>query len=194
MQPTTFGENSRTRVRVGCHTRKVAGRIRSFSEAETETLRALARKLKVDRDWNGTKLGEAMGVKQQNANRFVADHSTSGIDRTTANNLAVACGFRDVEHALLEAGTLAILKQPPGGGSEWRTRDSARELALRLGYPIVAIDAVIHRYTRHLYTGKPVRFWMDHFVLEAMHHRDEEEQGDDEVDAAAGPKRSGTEG
>ncbi len=159
----------------------MAGRIRSFSESETETLRKLARDLKKDKDWSSTRLGEAMGIAQQNAARFVAAKSTSSIDRTTANALAIACGFRDVEHALLDAGTMA--------GDGWAKRRHAQSIARSVPYPEAAINAVMHRYAAVEFKQKSVRWWMDRISLEAMAHAEEIPPA-----AAESTRDTGTEG
>lgn len=41
-------------------------------------LRSIARRLKTERDWSGRELGDAIGIAQQNASRFVAAGSVSG--------------------------------------------------------------------------------------------------------------------
>lgn len=178
----------------------MAGRVRSFTEAETEILRKLARDLKEKNDWNGTQLGKAMGgIAQQNASRFVAERSTAGIDRTTANALAISCGYRDVEHALLENGVLAEMTRVPaqGGNADWLQRDAAIVYARKLGYPEPAILAVLHRYTEPDYRTKKMRWWNDRIVLEAIARKDEESETEAQPTMPAPPARrrkSGTEG
>jgi hypothetical protein len=147
----------------------MAGRVRSFSDLEIETLRALARKLKADRGWSQAQLGAALGIAQQNAGRFVAAGSKAGMDRTTANQLATLCGYRDVEHALIEEGVLAEM-QPLPTGTAWGDRDTAMRVALRLGYPQAIVDSVAHRYSAPEYRHKPLRWWMDMIGMESVMH------------------------
>lgn len=174
--------------------KKRAGRVRSFTDAETGALRQLARELKQKREWNGEELGAAMGgIAQQNASRFVADGSTSGIDRTTANALAKSAGFRDVEHALLDAGVMAEMSplQASTSGNDWTRRDQAIRHARTMGYPEAAILAVLHRYSDGANRINRLRWWMDRIVLEALAQPAER---DVESAAAAIADKSGTEG
>lgn len=146
------------------------GRVRSFTDDEIEVLRAVARRLKKENGWSGKKLGKAIGIAQQNAGRFVAAGSVAGMDRTTANRLAEVAGYRDVEHLLLEEGVLAEMKPLPttGGVQSWRDRDVALRIARKLGYAEQDILAVLHRYTSHEYTGRPIRWWIDRIALETV--------------------------
>lgn len=144
-----------------------AGRVRSFTDDEIEVLRNVARRLKTERQWSGRQLGEAIGIAQQNAGRFVAAGSTAGMDRTTANKLAIVAGYRDVEHLLLDAGVLATL-QPKPEGAKWDDRDFAVRLAHKLGYSQEVTDAVVHRFSAHEYTSRKARWWNDQFVLESL--------------------------
>lgn len=172
MQGMLDAENVRTRVGVRRQSSRMAGRTPSFSKAEIEVLRTVARRERSRRDWSGTQLGEAIGIAQQNAGRFVAAGSATGIDRKTANMLASLAGYRDVEHLLLEAGVLAEMEQPPGG-SPWHDRDAAASISLRLGYSKAAIDAVVHRHQEREFTAKPLRWWVDRIVIENLALADE---------------------
>ncbi len=146
----------------------MAGRARSFTDDEIKVIRAVALRLKSERSWSGRALGEALGIAQQNASRFVAAGSTAGMDRVTANRLAQITGFRDVEHMLLEAGVLAEMTPAPEGADLWSNRDSAVRLAKLLGYPYSAVEAVLHRHTTQEHAGKRIRWWIDKFVLETL--------------------------
>jgi hypothetical protein len=167
MQTETGLDNVRARVGVGRHNPAMAGRVRSFSTEEIEVLRTIARRLRDEQKWSGKALGDAIGISQQNAGKFTAARSTAGMDRTTANRLAAVAGYRDVEHLLLDAGALAEMKQPPGGNA-WRDRDVAVSMATKMGYPKVAIDAVVHRYREFEYAAKGLRWWNDMIVLESL--------------------------
>lgn len=143
------------------------GRVRSFDDEEIEVIREVARRIKTERNWSGRELGDAIGIAQQNASRFVAHNSTAGMDRTTANKLAEVAGYRDVEHLLLEAGALAEMKPAPTG-DEWRERDVAMSIARKLGYPQESIDAVVHRYRDNENKYRRLRWWVDQVVLESL--------------------------
>lgn len=189
MQGTATAQNVRERVGARIHTLRVAGRHPSFTTEELDVLRSVARQLKEENGWSGAELGARLGIKQQNASRFVAAGSTSGMDRKTANELAKAAGFRDVEHLLLEAGVLAEMKQP-----KQKHALSEREVAIRvarqLGYPDAAVQAIVARFANDATSfGKPIRWWVDKIVIESLQH---------EADSRPLPKRvlpkSGTHG
>jgi hypothetical protein len=179
--------------------------VRSFTDDEIEVLRKVARRLKEENKWSGRELGAALGIAQQNAGRFVAKNSNAGMDRTTANRLALKAGYRDVEHLLLEEGVLAEMKPLPTTGNatgvpqNWRDRDVAIRIAIKLGYSQLVIDAVVHRYTEHEYTGRPLRWWVDKIVLEALSRAGDPPQanpqpGINTIPGRAKGRKNGTEG
>lgn len=162
-------DNELTRVGVLGHSRLVAGRPRSFTDAELEVLRSVARRLKAERSWSGGALGEAMGIAQQNAGRFIAKGSTAGIERATAERLAKAAGYRDVGHLLLEAGVLAEM-QPNATGPGWEDRDLAVRIAQHLGFPHEIIESVVARFRADQYRRRPALWWNERFVFEKQQH------------------------
>lgn len=169
MQSVNAMQNELTRVGVRHHSRSVAGRIPSFTDAEIEVLRRAARRVKAERDWSGAELGRAIGIAQQNAGRFIAAGSTAGMDRSTANKLAKIAGYRDVEHLLLEAGVLAEMDAPPTDGG-WSQRDLAVRVAQFLKVPQPVIEAVIARFRGDEYRNRSALWWNERFVFEKQQH------------------------
>lgn len=125
------------------------------------------RQLKADRGLTQAQLGELLGIAQQNAGRLTSAQPNVGMNRTTANALARALGYRDVEHFLLEAGVLAEMTEKPAGAG-WRDRDVAVQISRKMGYDEAAIQAVIGRYTAPDYRSKPMRWWNDRIVFEHL--------------------------
>lgn len=150
----------------------MAGRSPTYTAEEVELLREVARELKAKNNWTQEQLGDVMGMEQQNAGRFVAARSTTGIDRPAANKLAQRSGFRSAEHLILERGVLAEMESLPQDGP-WADRDVAVRIARRMGYADEVIDLVVQRFAEATYTSKGMKWWIEKVVLEAVARRDE---------------------
>lgn len=160
------------------------GKRQVFSDRENEVLRAALRRLRDEKELTQKELGELLGMRQQNAGRLVGAAKT-GMSRDAANRLARRLGYRDAEHYLLEVGVFSGLEQPPAG-SHWRDRDTAVNIARKLGYAEEAIQAVIKRFGAHDYSAKVVRWWVDQIVLESLALASERST---ELPIPDGPKR-----
>lgn len=180
------------------------GKRQVFSDEENRVLREELRKYMADREAAGnkisqTEMGQILGIEQQNVARLknIETHERTGFNRDTANRLAQHLGFNDAEHLLLERGVLAEMKEIPGGAG-WSDRDVAVRIALKIGYDSVIIQAIVSRYASPDYRSKPMRWWMDHFVLEGIARRDEPAQPTtramDKPAVRRRAKRSGTDG
>lgn len=144
----------------------MAGKPSDFEPWETEILRDVARRTRVNEKLTGTALGAILGIAQQNASRFVGSSPIGGIARKHANRLAAHLGFRDAEELLQEE---AVMREGVGGGGNvWHARDSAARIARTLGYPEDAIVAIIKRWTTKEHAGRPVKWWIAEIVLEEM--------------------------
>jgi hypothetical protein len=132
------------------------GHPRDFDPEETEILREWARRIQEERKLTTTQLGELMGVKQQNASRFVAPGSIAGISRISGNNLATAAGFRDAEGLIAEGRAMAGLRAERKG-NVWHARDSAVRVAKAMGYADAAIAG-----------KRPVKWWLTQIALEEL--------------------------
>lgn len=143
------------------------GHPRDFDGEETEILRTVARQLQADRKLNTTQLGELMGVRQQNASRFVVTGSTSGISRISGNRLASAAGFRDAEELIAEGKAMAGLRAERRG-NVWHARDSAVRVAKAMGYGSDSVDAVVAREVGAEAGKKPVKWWLTQIALEEL--------------------------
>lgn len=141
------------------------GKPHDFAPDDMQLLREAALELKERHRWSDKKLGGAIGITQQNANRFVKSVAPGGISRTTANLLASALGFRDAEELLVERRILKGLKAAKKI-NQWHARDSAMRMAEAIGYARDAIDAVVERSSDAEFAKEDVKWWMSEFVME----------------------------
>lgn len=156
-----------TRVAGEGHACRMPGKPEAFSDAENAVLRAEFRRLREEREWSQAEAGRQIGIAQQNAGRLLGANPEVGMSRTTANQLARLCGYRDAEDLLLQKGVLAEM-QPVPGGAAWGDRDIAVRIARRMGYDAGVIEAVIARYTAPEYRHKSMKWWNGKIVLEQM--------------------------
>jgi hypothetical protein len=155
------------RVLAEVDTLRRMGHPRDFDDEEIELLREWARRLKEERKITTTELGELMGVKQQNASRFIADRATGGISRISGNRLASAAGFRDAEELIAEGRAMAGLRSLRKG-NVWHARDSAVRVAEAMGYGDGAIAAVVARESSGDAGKRPVKWWLTQIALEEL--------------------------
>ncbi len=155
------------RVLEDTDTLRSMGHPRDFDSEETELLREWARKLKEDRKLTTTELGALMSVAQQNASRFVAIGSVSGISRISGNHLASAAGFRDAEELIAEGRAMAGLRSERKG-NVWHARDSAVRVANAMSYSAAAIAAVVARETGGDAGKRPVKWWLTQIAIEEL--------------------------
>ncbi len=145
----------------------MAGHPSDFDIEDQQILREEAEALRQREGWTKTKMGDLIGIKQQNVSRFL--HGIGGISRKTANRIAIQCGFRDAEALIAEGRFMRGLKSTKG--SVWALRDSGVRMAEALGYPPATIKTVVERAVAPDYASKPARWWVEQIVLEDLGRR-----------------------
>lgn len=157
----------RTRLSAEDHACHMPSGHKAFSDAEMDVLRAEMKALREERMWTQKQLGDALGIKQQNAGRIL--NGKQGLSRGAANALARERGFRDAEHLLLERGVLADLEAAPAqhrDTAQWLRRDTAIRWAAAMKIDPAAVHAIVTRYTDESSRVKREKWWIGRFLDE----------------------------
>lgn len=135
---------------------------------DPEQLQALKRELraynarmeKLDPSWNQTKLGAALGVKQQVAGGHLAKE-TGGMQNRTALAVAKLAGFETLDEFFA-----AHLRSSVSADTVNADRDLAIRLARRTGVSDRAIENVLTRYASTAFDNRKSKWWLSKFIAE----------------------------
>lgn len=149
------------------HASRVKGPPRHLSPEQIGALRSALRDFDAERarstpGWNQTKLGDALGVSQQVAGRYLS---------TVATGISYPTAIRIVE---LVAPTLTMdeffaskgVGRPAAPNPERGNRSLATNLARSIGVAELAVQTVLERYRDSTFDSKPTKWWVGKFIDE----------------------------
>jgi hypothetical protein len=144
---------------------KKSGKQSGYTPEEMGRLRALANELH-DGGMSDEKLGQLMGMTQQNANRF---RRGGGIHRISANRLVAARDFPDAESFLREGGLMAGVEISKKGG-KWSAKRAAERIVLEAGFDPDVVSRFLEERSSPADAKHPLKWWLVQLAFEEARH------------------------